>query len=223
MGALWTANQRWLVRGATAAILLAVSFGGCDGDDGSGGSGAGVDIEDVVYDMEGGDEALQAMLAATPKTDAANAAAFDAPLDGDAVPAAAPFTFRWHVGASSSRFEPTRWLVPPIERRKSVKSRLAHTFVESMLGGVSTAHAHGPPVEGRAYFLVLSTDADAKLFRVFTKNTQFTPDAEAWDRIVAAGAPITASVLTADFETNRIAQDGGPFEGVPITFTVAAE
>ena len=78
-------------------------------------------------------------------------------------------------------------------------------------------------MNGRAYFLVLATDTDKKLLRVFTQATEYTPSADAWSRVAAAGGPVTATVLSAEMEANRVLQGGGPWLSAPVTFTVAAQ
>ena len=94
-------------------------------------------------------------------------------------------------------------------------------LLERALSNVPSAYAHGEPVNGPAYFLVLSTASDPKLVRVFTLASEYTPDATTWAKIAGAGAPITATILSAQFEENRVLQDGGPWESAPITFSVA--
>jgi len=90
-----------------------------------------------------------------------------------------------------------------------------------LLGPPRAANAHGDPVNGPATFLVFSTKSDAKLFRVFTDKTTFTPSQEAWDQLAAAGSEITLSLVGAELENNRIADGGGPWKGAVTTFTIA--
>ncbi len=39
-------------------------------------------------------------------------------------------------------------------------------------------------------------------------GTELTPDDATWNKIAAAGEPITATVVSADLETNRVTQGG---------------
>lgn len=205
----------FLVGGAAGALALGLGlFGGCGDSSGTGGGGAGGEdpLADVIYEAEATDEALDALLAATPKDEPAKAAVIDAPTDAEVVAAAAPIAFTWHDGATA-RIE-----IRP--SNDSVLERLGMRLLERALSNVRPAYAHGVPVNGPAYFLVLSTADDPELVRVFTLATSYTPDATVWQKIVGAGKPITATVESAQFEENRVLQDGGPWVSEPVSFTV---
>lgn len=169
----------------------------------------GEPIGDVIYGGVATDEALQQLLAATPKQVAGKGAVLDTPADGMVVPASAPPSFTWHVGGTAS-----------LEIRGRARSRGWVAPLAELVGPPRPAHAHGDPVNGAAYLLVLSTASSDELVRVFTTETSYTPDAATWATMKGAGGAITASVLTAIFDNNQVASDGGPFEGTPITFTV---
>ena len=68
----------FLALGGSATLAAGVFFVGCGDDASSGGGGSGVDISDVVFDMEGGDEALEEVLRIPPVDDPAQAAVVDA-------------------------------------------------------------------------------------------------------------------------------------------------
>ena len=55
---------------------------------------------------------------------------------------------------------------------------------------------------------------------MFPTATIYTPDADALGKLKGAGEPIHAVITNAQFDQNRIAQDGGPYSGTAITFTV---
>ncbi|HTJ81438.1 MAG TPA: hypothetical protein VL400_06925 [Polyangiaceae bacterium] len=219
--------RRLVLVGGIATLVAGVStFVGC-GDSGT--DAPADELADVVYEGESTDEALEALLAATPKQDAAQAATFTWPSDGDILEPDAVPTFCWVTGATAMRSaaSPTRIgaLEPPARSERAAPStfdRAARLVLEPLLSGVRPAYAHGDPINGPAYFLVFSTDSNDKLLRVFTTLTDYTPDAAHWDTLKNAGAPITASVLWATFDSNRVATDGGPYEGTPITFTIRA-
>jgi hypothetical protein len=168
------------------------------------------DLSDVVY-TEGADndEALETMLAAKPQDDPSRAAVFDNPQGGAELPASSIPTFLWHTGTVSELL-----IVPP------VRLAPAPAMLE-LLGPERAAHAHGPPINGKAYFLVFSTATNDELLRVFTVDTAYTPSESAWAKLKNADEPITASILTAAFTNNSLPADGGTFLGTPITFTVA--
>lgn len=87
---------------------------------------------------------------------------------------------------------------------------------------IPVAHAHGTPISGRAYFLVISSEDNPKLLRVFTTKTEFTPDENLWTTLKSGKGELSAIITNAVFDENRIAQGGGPFEGVKIHFKIQA-
>lgn len=198
-------------RRSVLAFTASVAAGaaGCSDDEPSSTSSTGAstgsgaeDLSDVVYEGGATDEALVALLAQSPKDDATQAAGLVAPTSGETISAATPFAFSWAVGAASFR-EPDA-----LER------------AIGLLLGVREAHAHGTPISGRAYFLVFSTQTDTKLLRVFTTALTYTPSADAWAKLTAAGAPVTVEIVNAIFESNRVADGGGPYAGTPKTFQI---
>ncbi|MBK6516605.1 MAG: hypothetical protein IPM79_00670 [Polyangiaceae bacterium] len=194
--------------------LVACSDSTADGAGGAGGGGSD-DLADVIYEGGASDEALEALLAQTAEDDAAEGTRFLAPAEDAALDATTPASFEWAVGTTAqSAPSPTR---PPA--RPAREEGLLERAVGVLLG-VKTAHAHGTPVNGRAYFLVLGTASSPKLVRVFTTNLSYTPAAAVWQRLVDAGEPITGSITNAIFEDNRVAQGGGPFAGTELHFTV---
>ncbi|WP_437934858.1 hypothetical protein [Sorangium sp. So ce341] len=186
-------------------------------------------LADVIYEGGATDEALDALLAADPKDEPSQGTVFDAPEDGAAVPGDAAPALTFHVAGAA------RWTAPgaapalgvagawPGVPEAGAPAAGASPWAElgALLGPVRAARAHGMPINGRAYFLVFSTAEREGLLRVFTTKLSYTPDAAAWDKLRAAGGPITVSVLNAVFENNRIVQGGGPFTGEPVTFSVA--
>jgi hypothetical protein len=85
---------------------------------------------------------------------------------------------------------------------------------------LGTAHAHGTPVNGAAYFVTISNASTPNLVRVFTTARQYQPSADVWTKLAAAG-PLTVKVVGAQFETDKIPTGGGAFASAPIMFTVA--
>lgn len=162
------------------------------------------DIEGVVYEGLATDEALVILLGLNARSDSAQNAVVDHPAAQMSLPAASPATFAWHIGEMAST-----WPLL-LERASSLSAML----------GPRLAHAHGAPVNGRGYFLAFSTPSSPKLLRVFTTELTYTPDAQAWARLVSAGGPISLTITNAIFEDNRVAQDGGPFVGSAVSFSI---
>lgn len=190
----------------------------------------GTDISDVIYEGGASDEALEFLLAKAPSVDASQGTVFDAPEGGASLPSATPPTFKWHVGGMSSvdsRAGDQRSARAESDAERAGGSGDASgatdfmSELRALAGGVREASAHGPPVNGRAYFLVLSTESGEALVRVFTTLLEYTPDAVAWGKITASGGTIKASITGAIFDNNRIAVGGGPFAGQDVTFSIA--
>lgn len=196
-----------LLRGALAASLCGyicingLGCGGHDDDDHVHAPPSGADT--VIYEGGATDEALGSIVGVTAKADDTRAAALLAPTDGAVVPREPAPTFSWSTGTASASPRPRSRAWSPFEAERS-------------------AHAHGVAVTGVAYYLVLSTPKTPKLVEVLTTAQSWQPDAATWAKITAEAAPVTATLITARLEENRLAADGGPFARTKaLTFTVA--
>jgi hypothetical protein len=198
---------------AAASVALYSASCSSSGGGGEGGEAENPAFADVIYAGDTTDEALEQLIAATAKDDAAKAPVFDSPADGAELPAATPAKFSWHAGTAALPGAPSLRFAG--RRAPSFSSPLAELF-----GPERAAHAHGDPLNGTAYWLVFSTPANAKLLRVFTAETSYTPDAAAWDKLVKASDTITVTIKSAIFDTNELAADGGPWAGTPVKVTV---
>jgi hypothetical protein len=74
--------------------------------------------------------------------------------------------------------------------------------------------------QGQTFLLVFSVPSNPKLLRVFTNLTTYTPSADAWQKLVSAGEPLTLSITSATFENDKLTGDGGPHSGQTLTFTI---
>ncbi|MCK6587561.1 MAG: hypothetical protein HUU21_00245 [Polyangiaceae bacterium] len=189
---------------------------------------------DVLLQGTVTDEALVAFAGALdqgpPDVVPSRAPTLDSPAEGAVIPKASATTFNWHFGMTASApkganpgfSEKAAWwnpLSPPVQAARPI--RLLQKPLRELFGPVRSAYAHGDPFTGVATFLVFSTDSDPRLLRVFTSETSYAPDTTAWGKLAAAGKPITLTLSAADFESNRIVQEGGPFAGSSITFTIS--
>lgn len=177
------------------------------------------ELEDVLFEGEATDEALVALDAALQQApaaaDPARAPVLDMPT-ATMLPKASIPTFTWHAGTTVYQMPqtaPKLWQSP--ESNSVLRSGLAEFF-----GPVKAAHAHGTPLVGPATFLSFSTATNAKVVRVFTTLTSYTPAQAEWDKLVAANAEITLSLVGAEFDNNRVADSGGPFQGTKFVFTI---
>jgi len=192
------------------AVFVGTSVGACSGGGTEGPTEpTGPDLSGVIYGGAATDEALAALLLATPKAEATQAVVVDTPAADATLPKDVPPTIEWHVKGSSASRE-----VTPGERFVGAAKALGAWF------GPREAWAHGAPVNGRAYLLVFSTPKSPELVRVFTTELSYTFDAASWTKLALTGEPVTLVVTNAIFEDNRVAQDGGPFSGEAVTFSI---
>jgi len=70
------------------------------------------------------------------------------------------------------------------------------------------------------HLLSFSTASNDDLLQVFTSLSEYTPDAVAWQKLIDAHAPITVSLTTGTFVGADVPDDGGPFIGQSLTFTI---
>lgn len=188
------------------------------------------ELADVVFEAKTNDEALAAMLAAPPVDDPTQAAYLEAPADGATLQASDALTFRWRVGkaaASRTFTTPDQATMARLEHPAGPsllpRSRAANGPWWSLLRAVApigVAHAHGTPVNGRAYFLVVTDANGAPLYRVFSLGFENVTSAAKRAELAAAAQPLRASVLDAVLENDAIAPGGGPWQGPAIAFTV---
>lgn len=200
---------------ASRRLLFATVFGllplalGCGDSGGSGGAGgAAPDISDVTFEGSASDEALLALLDATATLDETRAAHLTSPASP--LSAATAPTFEWAVGPEARRLEPPAPRAP------------AHRFLfgaAPWLFGPREALAHGDPTNGRAYWLVF-TKGDERVMRLFTTLESFTPTSEQWANLTSPEGSLSVEIVTAEFENNLIAVDGGPWKNQPSIFEV---
>lgn len=189
----------------------------------------GEEYADVVYEGETTDEGMVSLGGAldqkAPVEDAARAPELDstaAELPKSPIP-----KFEWHIGAKAS-FAPglltgpekALALLPAASGPAWAPGAGALREIAALFGPVRAASAHGEPMNGAATFLVFSTKSDAKLVRVLTDETSYTPSQEVWDKLVGAKAEITLSLIGATFDANRIADGGDPVQGSKLAFTI---
>jgi hypothetical protein len=186
-----------------AAIAVSYAPAGCKEDEHSHGTGP----TDAIYAGSATDEGLAAFDAATPTTDASKAPALTSPTAGQKVPAATPIAFNWKAS-------PTALLRSPA----SSPVRAPRYEGSSPFGPMRDAHAHGSPMNGKAYLLTLRSNGNA-IVRVFTTNTTYTPDDATWTKLEEAKS-IEAVLATASFDQNNILQGSGPFVAPGVAFTI---
>lgn len=204
---------------AVTAIAPATLCTGACGSDGTPAapSSSAVDLDAVVYEGGATDEALRALLSATPTSDPAQAAVFSSPTNGASLPADPPPKLTWHLGGATGRLTPR---APHGGARVASAVPTVQAALHRLLRAVPAARAHGAPINGRAYFLVFSAANGEAALRVFTTRLDYTPDAAAWAKLGAVGGPITATALNAVFENNRVVSGEAPSEGEPVEFTI---
>jgi hypothetical protein len=198
-----------------AAATLLFSLSSCSSD-----SDAHVDhpdTGDVIYVGGVTDEALDNLLAATPKDDPRQAVSVDSPDLSAPLPQDSAATFTYHLASAATR-APSHGRGPA--RNQHSKWQRAFHALGQFLSPVGTAHAHGAAYNGNAYYLVIS-DADSKTrLQVFTPETSYTPTAIDWQNLAQAPQPLKLEITSAFFEENAIPADGGPFVGGAFPFQI---
>lgn len=202
---------------ALAGALLLMAVTACSSDADHDHSTGAVDISNAIYVGGVTDEALERLLDVTPKDDARQAIVVDSPDLSEPLPADIAATFEFHLASQAMRTPGPR--KGAARHRASHWQRAWHEVVRG-LSPVSVAHAHGTPYNGTAYYLVV-TDADAQtLLQVFTPQTSYQPEADAWHRLADAKQPLKLGITSAFFEDNDIPADGGPFVGGTFEFRI---
>ncbi len=163
------------------------------------------DIVDVIYRPGATDEGVLTLLNARTVKLASSEPVVTVPADASQL--TTPATFTYLVGATALRA-----LRPRAEHARALPAWLVLE---------RSAFAHGAPMNGDAFFLVFSTSHEPKLLRVFTQDKTYVPTDDEWQRLAAAGAPITLTLTRGIYEQGRLTSDGGPFVGKPVHFTVA--
>ncbi|HTQ05527.1 MAG TPA: hypothetical protein VMI54_16810 [Polyangiaceae bacterium] len=162
------------------------------------------DIVDVIYEPGTTDEGVLTLLGAPLVNEPSAEPVVTAPAEQAAL--SGPTTFAFRVGASARR-EPRR--------------RLRRALLPEWLTLERSAYAHGAPMNGDAFLLVFSTPTDAKVLRVFTQDRSYAPSDDEWQRLAAESGLVSLTVTHAIFEQGRLTEDGGPFVGAPLHFTVS--
>lgn len=177
------------------------------------------DIDDVVFEGGASTDALETLLDAKVVDSPPDAAEFTWPTNGDIVELSPPPTFCWRQGAIEARLDlpnPLR-----VERSMGRTAKRAPSWFDRWFG-VNTAFADGDPLSGRGFLLVFSSAAQPEFLRVFTTLADYTPDAPHMALLTSQKGTIQAVVTTAIFADNVVTKTGGPFKGIPVTFTMAA-
>lgn len=168
------------------------------------GSVTRADIVDVIYEPPSNDEGVLTLLGAPAVSELSASAIVTAPTDQATL--SGPMTFTYRLGAGALR-----------ERDHT---RVRRSAWPEWLTLERSAYAHGAPMNGDAFLLVFSTETDPKLLRVFTQEKSYSPSDDEWQRLAQASGVVTLTVTHAIFEQGRLTEDGGPFTGAPVHFTV---
>jgi hypothetical protein len=159
----------------------------------------------VIYEPGTNDEGVLTLLGAPTVNEPSATPVVTAPLDQATL--SGPVAFSYRLGASAAR--------------DRVHARKHGVLWPEWLTLERAAYAHGAPMNGDAFLLVFSAANEPKLLRVFTQDRSYQPSADEWQRLAQASGVVTFAVTHAIFEQGRITEDGGPFVGSAVHFTVA--
>ncbi|HEY3494421.1 MAG TPA: hypothetical protein VGK73_07040 [Polyangiaceae bacterium] len=163
----------------------------------------GIDIEDVVYLGDTNDEGLEVLLGEALK--AGPAPVVTAPEEAAVLEAKTTFTYEKGTTARLERV------------RTNARGR-SFSFAD-LFAAERVAHAHGEPMNGDAYLLTFASAGDPELLRVFTDETSYEPEDDAWSLLAEAGE-LTLTVRMGTFEEGRLTSGGGPVESAPLHFSI---
>jgi hypothetical protein len=162
------------------------------------------DIADVIYRPGATDEGLLTLLNARAVTRTSAEPVITAPTEGAEL--AASMTFTYQAGATA--------------RRRIQRGGARDWSLPGWLTLERSAFAHGAPMNGDAFFVAFSTTGHPKFMRIFTQDMSYVPTDAEWQHLATAGDTITLTVTRAIYEENRLTEDGGPYVGKPLHFSV---
>ncbi|MFO0615126.1 MAG: hypothetical protein U0414_21220 [Polyangiaceae bacterium] len=180
------------------------------------------DLADVVFEGGTTSDALEGLIEAKLVDSPPDAAEFTWPSNGDIVELTPPPTFCWQQGPMQARLEeapPTPFAAPRATARTASRDR--SSWFDRWFGE-RAAYADTKPLAGRGFLVVFSSATEPELVRVFTTTTEYTPDAAHLAKLTSAKGTLKAVVTTAMFADDSVTTTGGPFQGVPVTFTMAS-
>lgn len=167
-------------------------------------------LADVVFVMDGGDEALAAMLDQTPEPDPLEGPVWLTPQPAAVLPAD-PTALQWQAASLVQHFRRLESVPRPQWTGRAAADWLGDALLPS-------AWAHGAPVTGRATLVEIRDANGRSVLRVFTKGQSYIPTPAQWQRLRGAGQ-LTGQLLAARFANNRVVD--GPWLGEPVAFEVA--
>jgi len=196
---------------------LVVLLAGCSDEKSDEPAPEGEDLADVIYVGRPTDEALVYMLDRTPEDKESQRLAIDAPAADATLSKDEParIAYRFAVTGQLERRSnsPTEYVPPHWTKR-------ALTDLAQLFGPERTAHAHGTPFNGLAFFLEIDDAGGNHAIRVFTDETSYQPESVAWSALSGLAQPLRLTITSAIFEENHVLANGGPYVGGSVEFRV---
>ncbi len=169
----------------------------------------------IVY--EASHPALDALLAAPQVDDGLQAVHLIEPVDGEMLDANTPVTFRWRVGPGAARLQtpvvPRSSMLAGLSEVVEPPLELSLSLMQSLVSPLRTAHAHGPPISGRGYYLVAQDEEGVSRYRLWTTALEHTPGDIDWKILAEASGTVRITVVNALFHDDVVVQGGGPWAG----------
>lgn len=206
-----------------AACAASLACAACGSEDVPVADTVRAEHRDVVFQGRATDDALAALLAVEPTVADDAYPYFATPPDGTELDQ--PLRFSWKLSEPEARAVPSAGPAPTERGGRAARApaspwRQAVGPLLELVGPIREAHAAPPPLDGRAFLAVFSTDSDDALLRVFTTELEYMPDAAAWARLTSTPETITGWLLTGEFAGDALVEDGGPFSGGWIQLSV---
>jgi hypothetical protein len=164
------------------------------------------------------DEACEALDDAerrmAPQVDATRAPVVLEPAQDAVLPTDTAPTFRWMGQLALRGGAGARPFTPRAPRAMTWRDEL-HRWTTLL----PEAHAHCAPFSGIGYALTFKSGNEV-LLRVEQSQTEYTPDASAWEKLRAAEGPIELTILATRFRQSEVSE--GPFApSAPRRFSIA--
>ena len=214
----WT---RWAVGGVVGSAIL--SGGACVSGEGA----FHPELADVVFEGGATAEALAEMVEVPATENLRHGPVITFPPNNSVLHSGEIVTFTWGHAATAAREGAAggEWLGAAGGKWFGAAARSGvAAWLGEVLGAERSAHAAGAEaMSGRGYFLVFTTLTGSRLLRVFTMETSYTPDEDAWKTLSAAGIWTELRVSSALFLGDSLLGGTGPFEGEHIEFCIERE
>jgi hypothetical protein len=205
-----------MVRSTHFVLVLLLLAACAPVNDGSDDSQVDPQVSDVTYVGAANDESLINLIAIEPRQEPSKQLAIQLPVPAGNYPIAggltisftgplalAPSSSAHDTSSSSAGDSPSG-----VERVRQVLAALT-----SELTPIRAAYAHGPPFNGRGYYLRLTDSAGTLSLEVFTDAMSYVVAPVQLTALAQASQPLRLTITWGDFDQDLLGPSTGPFAG----------